>query len=307
MRRIINSRNSQENTRRRSRRGQTFSLVNLIEILMGIAVILVIGVGLMSMVSRVTFIQQFFAKDNAYLVETLHAVPNGHVTYGYLWNGKNYHYTIEKSLITVQRVSGMSELFKSSAPVTKYFGTSERTTIPRTTLTPEYFQYVTAGTQERSITVVGRVNNPTCPQASSIDTVKAPLRNEPSGLSAAITANVIERVQQERLRTGSGPRIAIVFRAEPETAISVVPLVTNDVTERMVCVMERELRRASLAATRDSPSNVATSIRAQVSADILIIVRGTISLRQQYTDAIGEGILGYWKPNAAEGGAVVTP
>lgn len=279
-----------------STRGQTFSLVHLVELIMGLLVLSVIGIGLVSMITGMTFLQQYFAKDNAYIVESLYSVPNGEIEYGYLWSGKDYTIEFRKTNVSVSRASiNPLKRTMNAIGIPKAYSTSAATTItPQTPFIPQYYQFSLRGKEQRTITIVERVALQRCPESTSATTISLPRRGDTLGLSSQLTSLIVDAVRRERTTTATGPSVAIVFRQEFEPSIIVYNRAATDATTRMACTAARSLSKAGYAASQDSLANLPADMR-DVNADLIILIRGRADFQEQYRENIVKGVLEYWQ------------
>lgn len=281
------------------RQGQTFSLVHLVELLLAILVLGVVGMGLMSMVMGTTFLQQYFAKDNAYIMESLHAVPNGEVEYGYLWSAKDFSvaFGYEEQRVAVGRVTrSVFGLLDRSSLVTKAHGTSVATTIAQANFSPQYYQFSVRGKEQRSITVLERVALQSCPEDDSATTISLPRQGD-DGLSAQLTGTIVESVRRERSTVDSGPAVAVVFRPEAETNVVVYDRAVTGATVRLACATARSLNRQGISATQDSTANMPSDVKL-VDADVVILVRGDATRQSRYREVLVKALLDYWLDEA---------
>lgn len=67
------------------------------EVLLGVFAILTVGYIINGMIDGSSFYQSFYAKDNAHIIEGLHAVPNGEMHLAYLWSSRDYEVNIVKA------------------------------------------------------------------------------------------------------------------------------------------------------------------------------------------------------------------
>ncbi len=278
-----------------NRSAQTFALIHLVELIMGLLVLVIIGIGLVSMVSGITFLQQYFAKDNAYIVESLYGAPNGEIEYGYLWSGKDYVVNFHTTNVSVARSSSTPvKRTITSFAVTKAYSTSVGTTIePQKPFIPQYYQFSTRGKVPRIITIVERVALQSCPESSSATTISAPKQEDAASVSKQLTSLIVESVRKQRSTIDTGPSVAVVYRQEFEPSFVIFDRAATDATARIACTTARSLSSQGYAATQDSLANLPLDMRA-IDADIIILIRGRIDFQEQYRTNIVAGILKYW-------------
>ena len=142
----------------------SLALFNLLELVLSFLVFVALAGILYSMVSSASYHQQFFAKDNAYVAEILHAVPNGELHAAYLWDNTQYSVRVQDDKVSVALKD--KSILKNER--TKYFGTSEQVEIEGNAFAPHTFEWRALGTGRRSISV-DQTFSPasTCPASQS--------------------------------------------------------------------------------------------------------------------------------------------
>jgi hypothetical protein len=277
-------------------RGQTFALVHLIELVLALIVFVFVAYGVLSMVNGVSFYEQIYARDNAHLIETFHAVPNGDVEFGYLWSSANYQLAISPDHVTVSKTTKpLVQLWKTSAEKKvlvvsnseKYFGTGARTTVEPATFEPRYIRYTVRGNPERTIRASAQLAAHGCPAEPAIPGLiyaRDAFTSEPIGSRVGTNA-----LQNAGIATTSGPRIAFRYEAAPAPELLIIDKLGSSESVRAACLIEENSASVAVVPARGSLA-AETPIVQNADADIIIVLRGRASDEGALTQALTAGI-----------------
>jgi hypothetical protein len=126
------------------KRGQVFTLFTLVELVLAVALLFMVWFITVQLIDNNTFFQSFYAKDNAYIIETLHAVPNGELHISYLWKNEGFLLDVNPVKQEVLVAPVLDEVDKMDRYTKmKLFGTSQLTQVQDTEkFSPKYYQYI---------------------------------------------------------------------------------------------------------------------------------------------------------------------
>jgi hypothetical protein len=285
-------------TRRHNRTGQTFSLIHLIELLLAIVVLATISFGAVRIISGVNFFEEYYAKDNAHLVETLYALPNGNAEFGYLWTTKNYQYELAPGLVTVQRIQQQQTgllRFVQGAPYKKQFGTSEQTTITPAIVEPKYLRYTALGTPQQTITVSSQLAARGCTQEPVIQGMQLGTYSATDSVGRQVATQSLEQAHSAGLGT-VGPSLIVLYQASPSLELVLIDRTRTVLTSRITCLLEQELTSRAVTPAQSSIAAEAQAVQAQ-NGDIILIVRGRPQDVELVQRALGEALTALTAPS----------
>lgn len=294
------------------KRGQTLSLITLAEVVLAIAVVVTLWLIIDSMTTNAIFFQTFFAKDNAHLIETMHAVPNGEVHFGYLWNNKNFSFTVMDDKTIVENIEMKDgRVVVSGKIITKAFGKSSLLRIgnpgdtPRYQFTPEYYQYILSqvvptgqNLETRVLIIEEDFNQLNCPGSPTKFLSIAVAANQ-SGFeqsTAEIFAIAVREgvTAQIPINGGSGQvsvRIELSKNAANETSVYYTK--NDDQTLRIACFITR-----SITGEYNPRYGHISQAEKTIGEDILITIQGQNETAiNEYMTKIRDGILASRRPN----------
>lgn len=284
----------------RSRLGNTGTLIDLMELLLFALIFAALFLGVHNIVNGSSYFQGFFAKDNAHLVEALHAVPSGELTVAYLWNNPSFAIEFVPGKVNVWSIKERDEERRLKTMQSKAFGTSGSTFVEtETAFTPRFYALEETRGVPRTISVDISFNELRCPAAQVLDglAISAEVSGFPSEPDK-LAAGVREAIKLQRQSAGagltdSGPHVHVFVRAAPTQQAGVYYANSDDITLRLACVLTKALGAQS--AVRFAHVSQAPRYTNE-DADVLIILESTdITQATRMLDQVKVGVLAYWE------------
>jgi hypothetical protein len=282
---------------KRGEGGVSLLLWFFIEVVIAFTAIILVFTLVNSMVDRATYFQQLHAKDNAYMIEALHAAPNGQVDTAYIWSGSSFLVTFEPNQVVVARAADNGQ---EGSAITKAFGTSQETPLtPTTAFIPQNYLFTRRDGEQSSILIDQRFANARCPTAyRTITGIQAAGEEKgfPGGTADQFAQDTVQRVRltkQELSESGISFYIVYEQGVPVETAVYYN---ADDTDRRFACTISRALRGADTSTTYAPLSATQHAELATRTENVIIYTRvETLEDATDITKHIQEGILAYWE------------
>ncbi len=286
------------NQRLMIRQGQTFALVHLVELVLAVLVVSILGLGIIGIINSNKFYQQYYSHDTAYMLETMHAIPNGNIEYGYLWSTPNFAVTVQPGNVIVSKVTTDITALALGNSVAKRFGQG-RMIVEPTFIKPQFFAYSRRDGRDGGaspVTATPKVSlrplssSRECPPGAGYSGISAAESLAGDAVGKEAMTAVIQELQSMGA-TSTGISILIAYEYAPESQISVIDKKNSPLTQRVACVVQEQSANSGITITQTALSVESARLK-NSQADIIFVMRGeplyVSTLRQVIIDGLAQ-------------------
>lgn len=232
-----------------NRRGAEMAMIHLMEIVLASIVVTAIILTVFHLTSGSAYRRELLAKDNAHLIDALHATPNGEMRVAYLWKSTSHALTLSPGSTTVQAIDDKATDRVALDGFTKAFGTQSGVNVQSLgPFQPAYFAYVISPIADKRTLAIDRsFNDIACPSSSdplgglSVTSRLNDLTGEtPSAFSESLFQGAQLRYNNALSREGTSLLINAMRYPTPEAKVAYASI--DDRTVRLACVIAQKLR-----------------------------------------------------------------
>jgi hypothetical protein len=272
------------------KKGQSLATFVLVELVLATLVIFILWVAIDGMIDGNTFFQNFYAKDNAHLIEAVHGVPNGAIYVGYLWDNPAFRVHFNQDNVEV-RLATIAEDKQGTYAGKKAFGASEHTPIKSEgPFAPQYYQIVRTQVPAQ-IEIQKNFNLATCKTTiTELRGISGVGSGSFQGRSGSDYMNDILGAVEAQQRipdfTKRGVTIHLQVEESETPEIQVYNTTSSDVVERLTCLIVKDasLQRAVTTENYNGPftENIVIVVKTKDGAELVALKQHILKAVKEY-------------------------